>query len=113
MAELARRGARITAHDPEAMAAARKVFAELPALEFAPTPMQALEGVDALVIVTEWKAYRSPDFARMATLMRERVIVDGRNLFDPELVRDAGFDYTPIGRRAAAQAAEAPFALAA
>ena len=49
----------------------------------------------------------------MATLMRERVIVDGRNLFDPELVRDAGFDYTPIGRRAAAQAAEAPFALAA
>jgi UDPglucose 6-dehydrogenase len=113
VAELARRGARITAHDPEAMAAARKVFAELPALEFAPTPMQALEGVDALVIVTEWKAYRSPDFARMATLMRERVIVDGRNLFDPELVRDAGFDYTPIGRRAAAQAAEAPFALAA
>ncbi|HNW62223.1 MAG TPA: UDP-glucose/GDP-mannose dehydrogenase family protein [Piscinibacter sp.] len=113
VAELARRGARITAHDPEAMAAARKVFAELPALEFAPTPMQALEGVDALVIVTEWKAYRSPDFARMATLMRERVIVDGRNLFDPERVRDAGFDYTPIGRRAAAQAAEAPFALAA
>ena len=113
VAELARRGARITAHDPEAMAAARKVFAELPALEFAPTPMPALEGVDALVIVTEWEAYRSPDFARMATLMRERVIVDGRNLFDPELVRDAGFDYTPIGRRAAAQAAEAPFALAA
>ncbi|MBL0092724.1 MAG: UDP-glucose/GDP-mannose dehydrogenase family protein [Piscinibacter sp.] len=113
VAELARRGARITAHDPEAMAAARKVFAELPALEFAPTPMQALEGVDALVIVTEWKAYRSPDFARMATLMRERVIVDGRNLFDPERVRDAGFEYTPIGRRAAAQAAEAPFALAA
>ena len=113
VAELARRGARITAHDPEAMAAARKVFAELPALEFAPTPMQALEGVDALVIVTEWKAYRSPDFARMATLMRERVIVDGRNLFDPALVRDAGFDYAPIGRRAAAQAAEAPFALAA
>ena len=113
VAELARRGARITAHDPEAMAAARKVFAELPALEFAPTPMQALEGVDALVIVTEWKAYRSPDFARMATLMRERVIVDGRNLFDPALVRDAGFDYTPIGRRAAADAAEPQFALAA
>ncbi len=113
VAELARRGARITAHDPEAMAAARKVFAELPALEYAPTPMQALEGVDALVIVTEWKAYRSPDFARMATLMRERVIVDGRNLFDPALVRDAGFDYTPIGRRAAADAAEPQFALAA
>ncbi len=113
VAELARRGARITAHDPEAMAAARKVFAGVPSLEFAPTPMQALEGVDALVIVTEWKAYRSPDFARMATLMRERVIVDGRNLFDPALVRDAGFDYTPIGRSAAASVAEPPFALAA
>jgi UDPglucose 6-dehydrogenase len=113
VAELARRGARITAHDPEAMAAARKVFAGVPSLEFAPTPMQALEGVDALVIVTEWKAYRSPDFARMATLMRERVIVDGRNLFDPALVRDAGFDYTPIGRSASAGVAEPPFALAA
>ena len=113
VAELARRGARITAHDPEAMAAARKVFAGVPALEFAPTPMQALEGVDALVIVTEWKAYRSPDFARMALLMRERVIVDGRNLFDPAQVRDAGFDYTPIGRSAAAGVAEPPLALAA
>jgi UDPglucose 6-dehydrogenase len=99
VAELAARGARITAHDPEAMPAARQAFAGTPGLEFAATPMEALEGADALIIVTEWKAFRSPDFERMRTQMRHPVIVDGRNLFDPALVRDAGFEYLPIGRR--------------
>jgi UDPglucose 6-dehydrogenase len=113
VAELTARGARISAHDPEAMPAARKAFAHLPGVVFAPTPMQALEGVDALVIVTEWKAYRSPDFERMAALMRQPLIVDGRNLFDPALMRDAGFDYMPIGRRATDAPAEPALALAA
>jgi UDPglucose 6-dehydrogenase len=113
VAELTARGARISAHDPEAMPAARKAFAHLPGVVFAPTPMQALEGVDALVIVTEWKAYRSPDFERMAALMRQPLIVDGRNLFDPALMRDAGFDYLPIGRRATDAPAEPALALAA
>src|SRR5512145_1719075 len=62
VAELAARGARIVAHDPEAMDGARQIFAGLNGLSFADTPMQALDGADALVIVTEWKAYRSPDF---------------------------------------------------
>ncbi|WP_298824612.1 UDP-glucose/GDP-mannose dehydrogenase family protein [uncultured Piscinibacter sp.] len=113
VAELAKRGARITAHDPQAMPAARKVFADLPALAFADTPMQALEGVDALLVVTEWKAYRSPDLERMAALMRQPVVVDGRNLFDPAMMREAGFDYQPIGRAAPEVPAEVPLALAA
>jgi UDPglucose 6-dehydrogenase len=113
VAELAAHGARITAHDPEAMDAARKVFAGTPRLEFSATPMQALEGVDALIIVTEWKAYRSPDFDRMRGLMRQCVIVDGRNLFDPAFVSKAGFEYLPIGRRVPPEWAVAPLALAA
>jgi UDPglucose 6-dehydrogenase len=114
ISELAERGARMTAHDPEAMDAARKVFADIPQLEFSSTPMQALEGVDALIIITEWKAYRSPDFDRMRNLMRQRVIIDGRNLFDPALVSQAGFDYLPIGRRVPpTEPVEMPLALAA
>jgi len=98
VAELAARGARITAHDPEATPAARQAFGHTPGLTFADTPMQALEGADALVIVTEWRAYRSPDFDRMGSTMRARVIFDGRNLFDPALMNAAGFEYWPIGR---------------
>jgi UDPglucose 6-dehydrogenase len=82
------------------MEAAREVFSEIPGLDFAASPMQALEDVDALIIITEWKVYRSPDFERMRRLMRQPVIIDGRNLFNPELVGHAGFDYLPIGRSA-------------
>ena len=110
--ELARRGARIVAHDPEAMNAARVALADVSALEFAPSPMAALEGADALLIVTEWKAYRSPDFERVRAALREPVLIDGRNLFDPALLRDAGIEYHPIGRAAVA-AVEQPLALAA
>ena len=110
--ELARRGARIVAHDPEAMNAARQEFADVAALEFAPTPMAALEGADALLLVTEWKAYRSPDFARVRAALRQPVLIDGRNLFDPLMLREAGIEHHTIGR-AALLSAEPPFALAA
>jgi UDPglucose 6-dehydrogenase len=97
---LAERGARIVAHDPEAMPAAREAMAGIDALEFAPTPMAALEGADALLIVTEWRAYRSPDFERVRAALREPVLIDGRNLFDPALLRSLGIEYHPIGRAA-------------
>lgn len=113
VAELAARGARIVAHDPEAMDGAKRLFADLPAVRFADTPMQALEGADALVIVTEWKAYRSPDFDRMRELLRTPVVLDGRNLFDPWLMRDAGFEYWSIGRQAGQAPAAPALALAA
>jgi UDPglucose 6-dehydrogenase len=106
VAELLRRGAQVTAHDPVAMDEARRVFAGMDRLDYAATPTEALAGADALVVVTEWKAFRSPDFDRMHTLLREPVIFDGRNLFDPQQLQASGFEYYPIGRRAALRAIE-------
>jgi UDPglucose 6-dehydrogenase len=103
VAELIRRGARIVAHDPVAMDKARREFGHPAALAFAATPIDAVKGADALLIVTEWKAFRSPDFVRMRSLMRQPVIFDGRNLFDPQQIAEAGFEYLGIGRRAAAR----------
>jgi UDPglucose 6-dehydrogenase len=105
--ELLQRGASVCAHDPVAMDEARRVFADADRLGFASTPNAALEGADALVIVTEWKAFRSPDFERMRALLRQPLIFDGRNLFDPVRLRDEGFDYVPIGRAALLPAATA------
>jgi UDPglucose 6-dehydrogenase len=107
--DLVRRGARVVAHDPVAMDEARRVFADLgPAsLTYAPTPNDALEGADALVIVTEWRHFRSPDFAHIRAKLREPVVFDGRNLFDPAVMREAGLDYVTIGRPAQPAAAQA------
>jgi UDPglucose 6-dehydrogenase len=105
IAELIRRGARVQANDPVAMAEARHHFmldlseSQLHNLSFHAQPMAALHGADALVIATEWKAYRSPDFAAMKAALREPVIFDGRNLYEPVDVREAGFHYIGIGRR--------------
>jgi len=96
--ELARRGARIRAYDPVAVTQARRVLGDVGGLEFAGSAMRALDGADALVIVTEWKEFRSVDLDAMRTLMRRPVIVDGRNIIDPASARAAGFEYVGIGR---------------
>jgi UDPglucose 6-dehydrogenase len=93
---LLERGAQVIAHDPEAMTAARAVFADR--IQYAETNYDALEGADLLVVITEWKQYRVPDFARMREVMRQPVIVDGRNLFSPHRLAELGFDYSSIGR---------------
>ena len=98
VADLAAEGAMITAYDPVAMPNARRRFASLPSLEFADSPMAALEGTDALVIVTEWKEFRSPDFDLIRRSLKQPVIFDGRNLYDPGFVRRQGFEYFAIGR---------------
>jgi UDPglucose 6-dehydrogenase len=102
--DLLQRGARVVAHDPVAHAEARRVFGTLDRLDYAESPMAAVEGADALVIVTEWKAFRAPDLERMKALMRHAVIFDGRNILDPALVRGAGIEYVPMGRAARADA---------
>jgi UDPglucose 6-dehydrogenase len=99
VAELLRRGASVCAYDPVAMDEARRVFAGVDGVSMARTPMAALEGADALVVVTEWKEFRSPDFNAIRAALKEPVIFDGRNLYDPELVRAAGLEYFAIGRR--------------
>jgi len=98
IAELFRRGATVTAYDPVAMTEARRVFGEDARLRYAERPMQALDDADALLIVTEWKEFRSPDFAHLAATLRQPVLFDGRNLFEPADMRALGIEYHAIGR---------------
>ncbi len=92
------RGATITAYDPVAMEEGRKVFSGEPGVRFATSTVGALDGADALIIVTEWKEFRSPDFADMKKRMRSPVIFDGRNLYDPVVMQEAGIEYFSMGR---------------
>jgi len=98
VAELLARGASVTAYDPVAMNEARHIYQAERRVRFAESPMAALEGADALAIVTEWKEFRSPDFQRVKAVLRTPAIFDGRNLYDPAEVRRYGLEYYPIGR---------------
>ena len=98
VAELLRRGATVTAYDPVAMTEAERIFGDEPRLSFAGRPKSALDGADALVIVTEWKEFRSPDFEAIKTRLKQPVVFDGRNLYDPKLVRAMDIEYFSIGR---------------
>jgi UDPglucose 6-dehydrogenase len=93
-------GAQVTAYDPVAMESARRAIEGSGAdgLAYASTAMAALAGADALVIVTEWKEFRSPDFAAIAKALKQPVIFDGRNLYDPAALRSRGIEYHAIGR---------------
>jgi UDPglucose 6-dehydrogenase len=91
-------GAKVRAYDPEARHEALRVFGERPDLLLADDAMAALEGADALAIITEWKAFWSPDFARIARALKAKVLFDGRNIYDPKVVEAAGIAYYGIGR---------------
>ncbi|MGE0013639.1 MAG: UDP binding domain-containing protein, partial [Azoarcus sp.] len=97
-AELFRRGATVSAYDPVAMQEAERIFGDDSRISYAGRPKSALEGADALIIVTEWKEFRSPDFDLIKARLREPVIFDGRNMYDPALVRAKGIEYHCIGR---------------
>lgn len=96
--QLTQRGADVVAFDPIAMDEARRVVGEHPRLHFAHDMMHALHEADALLIVTEWKTFRSPNFDRVRQLLKEPVIFDGRNLYEPTWLREQGFDYYAMGR---------------
>ncbi|MGA2545590.1 MAG: UDP-glucose/GDP-mannose dehydrogenase family protein [Rectinemataceae bacterium] len=89
-------GARVKAFDPEAMAEARKALGD--SVEYAENSYRALEGCDALVLVTEWNEFRRPSWQRVKSAMRGRVIFDGRNIYDPKRLREEGFEYYGMGR---------------
>ncbi|MDH3672485.1 MAG: UDP-glucose/GDP-mannose dehydrogenase family protein [Gammaproteobacteria bacterium] len=95
-------GARVKAYDPVAMPAAQaqlpKAWFDKGQLELTKHQYEALEQVDALVLVTEWKPFRHPDFSKMKRTMKSPVIFDGRNQYDPETLREDGFEYSAIGR---------------
>jgi UDPglucose 6-dehydrogenase len=99
VAELVKRGAAVQAYDPVAMDEARKALASLPRLGFVDSQKQALEGAEALIIATEWKEFRNPDFEHIKTTLRQPLILDGRNLYEPALMRSFGIEYLGIGRR--------------
>ncbi|MEZ2298505.1 UDP-glucose/GDP-mannose dehydrogenase family protein [Variovorax sp. RCC_210] len=99
------RGAEVVAYDPVAMNEARRVLATdlhdrcdlLARLHYAQAPMQAVEDADALVILTDWKAFKSPSFSALKNALRQPLIFDGRNLYEPD-IRNQGFDYVAVGR---------------
>jgi UDPglucose 6-dehydrogenase len=100
--DLTKRGAKIVAFDPVAIAEAKHVLGSNKNVSFSDSPMSALKDCDALLIVTEWKAFRAPDFATMKSQLKAPVVFDGRNLYEPAAMRELGFSYYPIGRAQAA-----------
>ena len=89
-------GAVISAYDPEAMEEAKKMFGAR--IQFAANNYSCIEGADALLVITEWQAFRNPNFERLKTMMRQPVIFDGRNIYDPAYLRELGFSYYSVGR---------------
>jgi UDPglucose 6-dehydrogenase len=96
--ELIKVGATITAYDPVAIDEGKRIFKDEKNITFADTQDEALKNADALIIVTEWTEFRSPDFALIKASLKSPMIFDGRNLYDPKAVRALGFNYFPIGR---------------
>jgi len=95
---LLRAGARVRAYDPVAGAEARRIYAGVAQLEIVDSAPAAFEAADALAIVTEWQEFRAPDFAALTARMKTPVVFDGRNLYDPAVLRAHCIEYFPIGR---------------
>lgn len=93
-------GAQVVAYDPEAMENTKKAF---PDIEYAPTPYEAVEDTHAVVVMTEWDVFRSIDFARVRKVMKSPVLVDCRNIYDPQEISKLGFSYAGVGRPSVSQ----------
>jgi UDPglucose 6-dehydrogenase len=98
MEELWKEGVNIRAYDPVAMNEAKRLYGDREDLVFAENPEAAVKGADALVVMTEWMVFRSPDFDQIKKSLRQPVIFDGRNIYNPELMEQLGFSYYSIGR---------------
>jgi|UniRef100_A0A7C3Z9D0 UDPglucose 6-dehydrogenase len=103
IARLAELGATIQAFDPQAMHTARQELGELPQVSYAKSCYEALKGADALVINTEWTSFREPDFERIKSLLKQPVIFDGRNLYNPGKMDQLGFQYFYVGKKIGAE----------
>jgi UDPglucose 6-dehydrogenase len=99
VSRLVEMGASVKAYDPQAMGTARQELGELPRLSYVASSYEAVEGAEALIISTEWTSFREPDFERMKSLMKQPVIFDGRNLYNPVKVAQRGFQYFYIGKK--------------
>jgi UDPglucose 6-dehydrogenase len=92
-------GVRLRAHDPVAMPMARKIMADQPGIDYFSSPYEALEGAEALLIMTEWTIFREPNFERMKSLMKAPTIFDGRNIYLPAKMAKLGFSYFYMGQK--------------
>jgi UDPglucose 6-dehydrogenase len=101
--ELSSRGATLRAYDPVAMQEAKRVFCGVRSIEFVDSQAEALTGADALLIVTEWKEFKSPDFELLLSALKQPLVFDGRNLYEPALMRSMGIEYEAIGRGSVAR----------
>jgi UDPglucose 6-dehydrogenase len=97
--DLTEAGASVRAYDPAAGAEAKNLFKKNPDIEIVESAAAALEGADALAVITEWQEFRSPDFGAIKAALKTPAIFDGRNLYDPKVVKAAGLEYFPIGRK--------------
>jgi UDPglucose 6-dehydrogenase len=98
--ELLARGASIRAYDPVALAEAARIFGVTPGLTLVNSAMAAVQGADALLIATEWREFRTPDFNALKAALRQPLVLDGRNLYEPALMAAMGIDYVAVGRGA-------------
>jgi UDPglucose 6-dehydrogenase len=96
--QLLARGAKVKAYDPVAIGEAKRILGDEPYITYAESPMAALEEADVLAIITEWKEFRSPDFSQIKAKLKVPAVFDGRNLYEPEVLRQAGLEYYAIGR---------------
>lgn len=99
MEQLWQEGAKVQAFDPKAMEETKRIYGDNSNLVFCKTAHDALEGADALVVITEWNVFRSPDFEKIKSTLSEPVIFDGRNIYDPDMMKSNGFEYYSIGRQ--------------
>jgi UDPglucose 6-dehydrogenase len=97
--ELLAAGAAVRAYDPVAMDEARRILGDRPGFTTVSGANEALQGADALAIVTEWREFRSPDFDQIKAALKHPVIFDGRNLYSPDLLRELGFSHYSVGRK--------------
>ena len=95
---LVAQGVQVNIHDPEAMPNIKSYYAGEKLIRSCKTPMDAADGADALLLVTEWPLYWSPDYEQLAKCMSDHLIIDGRNVFDKEVVKQHGFYYLGVGR---------------
>ena len=94
--ELQKEGAKIKAYDPEAMEKAKGIFTDV---EFCKEPYEVSKDAYALLILTEWNEFKELDIKRIKSLLKSPIIIDGRNIYNPENLRNEGFTYTSVGRR--------------
>jgi UDPglucose 6-dehydrogenase len=91
-------GAKVRAYDPEAMPETRRIFGERDDLVLCDSAAEAIDGADALFVVTEWKQFRSPDFGKLEATLVDAVVFDGRNMYEPADAESSGLAYYGIGR---------------